>query len=383
MRHPITLLWTAGLTVASLTLGGCSSDLPSNSSANGAQAVQPELSSAAKDQMLERLGRGLAQALKDPAVRTWVSNEIAASPYVEYRIPIRDKVVNEGNRSEVSAIARAASLSNADVAQLLQFPQLELYMPLEDQRASWHGGVNVQVAVRRPTEDYTVYQLDGSTRIVSADNIPSTPTLVLAVSEIDFTDRDGGVRGGRNTGDGMLTPASMTQPAAGPAFSVRFASFSAVTQWTRAFSQYIIVRHDGGLAGDDEMEIFGDIGGAFTECRRYTGLKQGVQYFRNFANLIAGLSEAVALGVGNVHVDVWEDDDTACVKKPADDYYGTKLIFSDPNDPVEDHHWRLCFPNNLPEFRDGDAKIGLTAYVSGQTDPNPKFFSDPFLQTCQ
>jgi hypothetical protein len=79
----------------------------------------------------------------------------------------------------------------------------------------------------------------------------------------------------------MLAPAAMAQTAAKPAFSMFSTLAPDPNQWTRSFSHYIDFQHDGGLAGDDEMEIFANVNNSYQECRRYTGLKQNVQYFRN------------------------------------------------------------------------------------------------------
>jgi hypothetical protein len=366
MRPRITVPRMAAVAVALLALGGCSSDAVNSSSTDVPHNVQPELSAADRDQLLQRIGRGLAISLNDPAVRTWVRNEMASSQYVEYRIPIRDKVLNESSRAEVKAIGRAAALATADMAQLRTAPQLELYMPIEAQRANWRGGPDVQVAVRRPAEDYTIYGTDGSKRIVGEKYLPSTPTLVLAVSEIDYADRDAGWRGGSNTGDAMRVPAGVVQAAPKPTFSLISTLTPDPSQWTRSFSQYIIRQHDGGLAGDDEMEIFGDVNNGFHECRRYTGLKHDVQYFRNINGNI-GLSEAVATAVpqagtdDQLTVNAWEDDANPCVGDPSDDFYGSRSFhrFS------YNVQFTLCQGIQL-----GDAKIGVTEYVNGQNDFN-------------
>ena len=368
MRHLKPMLGLSCVALVSIALASCSSDLPSGSSPGVSQNPEAQLSTTAKDQMLQRLGRGLALALRDQAVRTWVRNEIAASPYVEYRIPIRDKVVNESGRAEMKAIGRNAALTSADVAQLRKFPQLELYLPLETQRASWRGGADIQVAVRRSTEDYIVFQTNGSSRVVPENYVPAKPSLVLAVSEIDYGDRDAGLRGGSNTGDAMRAPAALVQPAP----SYRFAMFSALApdpnQWTRSFSHYIDFRHDGGLAGDDEMEILANVNNSYQECRRYTGLKQNVQYFRNFTNPV-GLADAVALAVPGTNSDAlnleaWEDDATGCVVTGSDDFYGSR-IYRRTIDPKYNVQYRLCFGSGF-----GDARIGVTEFVNGQSDFN-------------
>jgi hypothetical protein len=368
MRHLKSLLGLSCVALASITLASCSSDLPSDSSTDVSQNPETELSAAAKDQMLQRLGRGLALALKDQAVRTWVSNEIAASPYVEYRIPIRDKVVNESGRAEMKAIGRQAALTNADVAQLRKFPDLELYLPIESQRASWRGGTDIQVAVRRSSEDYTLFQTDGSRRVVPENYLPDKTTLVLAVSEIDYGDRDSGLRGGRNTGDAMLAAGGMVQGAAKPGFSMFSSLAPDPNQWTRSFSHFVINQLDGGIAGDDEMEIFANVNGSFAECRRYTGLKHSVQYFRN-VNANIGISEAVALAVPGTNSDAlnleaWEDDANACVKNTSDDFYGSR-VYRRTIAPSYNVQYRLCIGNGF-----GQARIGVTEYVNGGNDFN-------------
>jgi hypothetical protein len=375
MPQLITIPRMAALAGVLLILGGCSSEAVTNSSTDVPHNDQPELSAAGRDQLLQRIGRGLAMSLNDPAVRTWVQQEMASSPYVEYRIPIRDKVLNESGRAEVKAIGRAAGLAAVDIAQLRKVPQLELYMPIEEQRANWHGSADVQVAVRRPTEDYMLYETNGSKRIVGEKYMPSTPTLVLAVSEIDYADHDAGWRGGRNTGDAMMVPTGMVQPETKPSFSLFTPDPS---QWTRSFSQYIIRQHDGGIAGDDEMEIFGNVNNGFTECRRYTGLKHDVQYFRNINGNI-GIAEAVALAVPGLftndllNVDAWEDDAAPCGRDSSDDFYGSRS-YSRTGYNVQ---VILCFGGT-----EGDAKLGFTEYVNGQNDFNSPSSVSNSSQSC-
>jgi hypothetical protein len=101
------------------------------------------------------------------------------------------------------------------------------------------------------------------------------------------------------------------------------------SQWTRSFSHYIDSQHDGGFAGDDEMEILANVNNSYQECRRYTGLKQNVQYFRNI-NATIGIAEAVALAVPGTNTDAlnleaWEDDATGCVVTSSDDFYGSRI----------------------------------------------------------
>ena len=368
MRPLKHLLELSCVVLASITVASCSSDLPSDTSTGAPQVPEGELSAAARDQMLQRLGRGLALALKEQAVRTWVSSEIAASPYVEYRIPLRDKVVDESGRAELRAIGRQAALTNADLAQLRRFPDLELYMPLENQRASWRGGADIQVAVRRPTEDYALFQTDGSRRVVPEKYLPTRPTLVLAVSEISYGDRESGLRGGRNTGDAMRAPTGMAQAATKPSFSL----FSTLTPdpslWTRSFSHFIVNQLDGGIAGDDEMEIFANVNNSFAECRRYTGLKHSVQYFRNI-NANIGIAEAVAVAVPGTNTDAlnleaWEDDSNGCVHTSADDFYGSR-VYRRTIAPAYNIQYRLCIGGTL-----GQAWIGVTEYVNGGNDFN-------------
>lgn len=375
MRPNYVTRWATVLAAASLALGS-SISLPS-SAAGAPPGSQPELSQVVKDHMLERIGHGLARSLGTPAVRGWLSREIAASPYVEYRVPIRDLLLagteaapTAGTAAppEVSLLRREASLTGSDLATLRRFPHLELYLPLKDQRARWQGDSAVQVAVRRGTEDYTLFQQDGSSRVVPADYLPATPTLVLAVSEIDYADHESAVRGGARTGEGMEFPAGMALPAVRAANSPLAAAPTGIdtSQWTRSYSHLILNNQDGGLAGDDELEIFGDIGGAYAECRRYTGLEEGRQYFRSFKTTIAGIAEAIALAVPTdttgLHVRAYEDDDNACAIWPADDYYGERTLTRFQYNSQQD-----LFAPTHPVY----LRLGVTEYVNGQFDPTP------------
>src|SRR5689334_23170497 len=93
------------------------------------------------------------------------------------------------------------------------------------------------------------------------------------------------------------------------------------------------------------MEIFANVNNAYNECRRYTGLKQNVQYFRNINGNI-GIAEAVALAVPGTNTDAlnleaWEDDSGQCVKTSSDDFYGSRT-YRRTIAPSYNVQYRLC-----------------------------------------
>ena len=146
----------------------------------------------------QRLAQGLATALRDSAVRTWVADEISSSPYVEWRVPLRRLLTRSGSAREM--LLAPARLTGEWPGLGAALPELELYFPFHSQRLEWSGGSDVQVAAPAGNHDYWLFATDGSASLVPSSYIPSRPTLLLARSEIDFDDTESALRGGARTG---------------------------------------------------------------------------------------------------------------------------------------------------------------------------------------
>jgi hypothetical protein len=320
VRHPMKLAWSLSV----LAAAACSSDVTSNNldTSNDARLG----TSTTTDRMLQRIGKGLAIALKDQSLRSWVQHEIATSHYVEWRIPVRDVLLNRTSEPAVRSVHQRAALTPGDLNSLRRVPDLELYMPLEDQRLSWRGTNDIEVAVRRPTEDYVLFRTDGSSRVVPASYRPPTPTLVLAISEIDYNDVELAVRGGSRSGSGMGAPlrtndAFSTLPSSlfsevGTAFGTDPSQWSHLTYIRTTFN------HDGGLSGSDEVEVFGSIDGGTQFCVRKANVNKDTDYFFDPNAIGTTLAKAIPTSPSTLFVNAWEDDSGSCVHTGSDDHYG-------------------------------------------------------------
>jgi hypothetical protein len=321
VRYPMKLVWSFSLVAAA----ACSSDVTSNNAGTSNEARSGS-NATATDRLLQRIGKGLAIALKDQSLRSWVQHEIATSPYVESRIPLRDVLLNRTSEPAVRSVQQRAALTSGDLNSLRRFPHLELYMPIESQRQSWRGTDDIEVAVRRPSEDYVLFRIDGSARVVPENYQQQTPTLVLAVSEIDYADVDLAVRGGSRSGTGMGAPVRANE-----AFStLPSSSFSEVStafgtdpsQWSHLTQFKTNFDHDGGLSGSDEVEVFGSIDGGTQFCVRKANVSKGIDYFLDPNAIGTTLAKAVPTSPSTLFVNAWEDDSGYCVHTGSDDHYG-------------------------------------------------------------
>src|SRR5215213_8592466 len=198
-----TRLLPATILITVLALPACLSDPPTAENSRYS-AELTATNNVTEDVLLSKIGRGLALALAERSIRSWVQSRIAASPYVEWRIPFRDILLMEADAPEVLRVFGLAGLTQAERLSEKMLPPLELYFPVAEHRIGWRAEAPIQVAVRIGRGDtYTLYQTDGSTSLTRGSYLPTTATLVLAPSEIDYTDRASALRGGTRTGPGM------------------------------------------------------------------------------------------------------------------------------------------------------------------------------------
>ena len=331
--NPLPALLSGVAAIIALALPGCSSDAPTGEASSSTAEVKVANPAGDQNALLSKLGRGLAVALADPTIRAWLRSRIDASPYVEWRIPFRDVLLQETDPAELRLISRSTRLTATERARQKTLPPLELYFPIPEHRSRWQAGQPVQVAVRMGTGDsYTLYSTEGTASAIRGDQLPSIATLVLAPSEIDYNDPPSSLRGGSRTGPGLLAraqsrhleipvdkalpPAPEPPPPPPPTGGVTTSHRTQLTYFR------ISRHHDDWLGGNDEVEIFGSVSGGYQECTWKTDIRPNRDYPLDVANSFWTIATASPWGTATVFIDAFEDDDGRCVRRPSDDRYG-------------------------------------------------------------
>jgi len=343
-RSPSRITAFFAVVAGSIAMVSCSPDTTDQGSLTP-PAETPnsvETAAAVKHDPLHRLGQGLAFALAEGSMRSWVHDQLRQSPFVEGRVPLREVLQKESRSAHIGKLLGRAGLTTAEVGGLAS---LELYFPIDEHRIKWSGGSDIQVAVQvGRTGSYAIYSARGGVKIVEEKTVPATPTLVLGPSEINYADAPSALRGGSRTGDGMRqVPASRLSEHFSP--RMMFASHGSPAAWDthlaislRAFEIY--KRHDGALSGADEIEIFGWLSNVgltntmFPECGYYTGITSTFVWFyqvpdrrENYLTTAvptAGTSERLNLRMA-------EDDNEDCVYHSGDDdWLGSKAELQGP-----------------------------------------------------
>ncbi|MEP6589836.1 MAG: hypothetical protein ABJC19_01525, partial [Gemmatimonadota bacterium] len=288
---------------------------------------------------LVALGRALRTAMLSQPTRTSIAAGLDYSPYVEWRIPLSR--VLDGRDNDGAAIGIRSQLADRlGQSATVAMPELELYLPFADQRRAWDGSSAVDIAARFPgSDDGVLIGADGQERrIVGGERfVPNRPMFVLARSEVDYTDFESAVRGGKRTG----IYANMS-----PIISRRFEAYQEcqedcgdgggsggvgggngfpgnTSQHTRIYDWYLQEDHDFPW-GLNEIEFFGAIGTHFQECARHTGIAEDGWYtvtdIYDFNNTVA---TAMADSTVNFFLHAYEDDQDACEVTSSDDDLGT------------------------------------------------------------
>jgi hypothetical protein len=182
----------------------------------------------------ERLARGFALALADPAFRAVVKSRLDRSAAREHKIHFQ-RFLQADNRAAVRAIAglsrNAESSLEADAAAAVA---LELYMPVATHRARWTGGPDVLVATEREDGETPVaFDIRGRRLLLSPARPPATPVLALVPVETDF--------------DSPTAGAPFICCAGGPPPAAPTGLYMTASHFTASF--------EGWLKGNPEYEI--------------------------------------------------------------------------------------------------------------------------------
>jgi hypothetical protein len=165
-----------------LSFAGCNdvqqSTGPKPSTTQLTQPTDPER------QALERLARAVAIALGEQEFRSDVKGRMQKAPFKEHKLELRKFLT----KSIAKSIADAAGSSpEAILADLALVRPLELYMPVESQRASWTGGKDLLVVAGIEEDDPIIgFDLRGNRVAVSNDAPPALPTIAIVPVETRF-----------------------------------------------------------------------------------------------------------------------------------------------------------------------------------------------------
>ena len=193
--HPVVL---AVVLAAAACTDRTSPDVPAEQ--------QPQASRDTPAAARERLARGVALALRDPAFRTRLKADLDASPVREGKLHFQ-RYLSAGHARAAVAISRASGDAGSAIAvDAGRAPALELYLPVPEHRAAWPGDDRVLVAtIGEDGEVPVAFSPAGERILLSPNTPPATPVLALVPVETDF-DRVGRVAGFQGDGGGTSTP---------------------------------------------------------------------------------------------------------------------------------------------------------------------------------
>jgi len=178
--------------IVALATASCGGDRPTSPRAEERpvySAVGIRSTETAMRARLERITRAAALALSDAKVRTYVYQQLRASPYREHKLHFAPFVAQAGSPF-AAGIAAAAGLTTGGVNALLDsIIDLEFYMPVKAHWARWAGGPDLIVASAfRDHEIPVAFDLQGAPVVLTSAQVPPpTPTLGIVPRETDFS----------------------------------------------------------------------------------------------------------------------------------------------------------------------------------------------------
>jgi len=172
----------------------------------GPGAIPPDQNPSPEALRLERQARQLAVALRDPALRAYLSAQLRESPIVEHKLQFQ-RLLDRDDRRIATAMAIADGQPQAAVMQDASAGiASEVYFPVPGHLEGWDGGPDLLVATALHDHDVPVaFTTRGDRVLLDPRTPPATPVLALVPQETDF-DRAGGRQGAicsfENCGEG-------------------------------------------------------------------------------------------------------------------------------------------------------------------------------------
>lgn len=170
----------------------------------------------------ERLAQRLATALADPVTRASLTRRLDRSRAPEGKLQFQ-ALVHADQGALLATLARQGGSSTGELlADLAAARSLEIYLPVESQRAAWHGAAQYLVATQERDGDPPVaFDPTGRRMLLRREGPPAVPVIALVPQETDFTSGhpelatscydlcypvDGGGGGGSTTSSFVATP---------------------------------------------------------------------------------------------------------------------------------------------------------------------------------
>ena len=172
--------WLSGLAVVVL-VSACGRE----QSPAASPPPPPEARSAAEQSAaLDGVGRSLAQAIADPALRSLLHQELSRSPLKEGKLHLQTFLAGPGAPLR-EAMALATSRSPGALSQVLsQLGSMELYLPVAEHRQRWAGGDELIIATQWDEQKPpTGVDLKGTPVPLSLEAPPELPVLVVVPAE--------------------------------------------------------------------------------------------------------------------------------------------------------------------------------------------------------
>lgn len=314
--------------IALVVLGACADRDTTTLPAMPLSGVTPPSTSLAAR---ERLAQRLAEALTDPATRAALAAKLERSHAPEGKLQFQALVRADQGALLAVLAGRGASSTSELLTDLEAARGLELYLPVEAQRAAWQGSAHYLVATQAQDGDVPV-AFDPAGRRLLLDPIspPATPVIALVPQETDFTggrpalastcyDLCTPVDGG---GSGIAGPVS--SPLAAPGLVITQSHFDGYYEsWLKGKPEFEFHVYGVGDAGEAvQLACTGEYaGGAYA-------WDQNTLDWSGSAMLLAesdrSAYEARHPGAP-VRIVAYEDDDEACVPRVDAGRVGTLL----------------------------------------------------------
>lgn len=138
----------------------------------------------AVDRGVRSVGRALAVALADVAVRHEVRDALRDSPWDVHQVSLQDLLNSSGGAKLLEQAARAAGESpQSFLATVGKLPDLDFYMSSREARRSWNGNRPVVVTAGVDLESETGSTFDADGNVVASAAAGELPELLLHPAE--------------------------------------------------------------------------------------------------------------------------------------------------------------------------------------------------------
>jgi hypothetical protein len=308
----------------------------------------------------ERLARGVALALAEPAVRQEIKAAIASSDVREHKLHFASFLHGRG-ANLIAASARHGGLDAAGFAKAIaQVRDLEFYMPVTAHREKWTGGPDLLVAATAWKEDPPVaFSVDGKRQVLSKSSPPDTPTLVLVQVETDFTAQRPLNEAARaalacapDAAQTLAAAARACETAASRHGINRYYAATEATEGLHALSFHLNDAHEMWFQGDPELEAhavakrsradgsaiqFQCAGEHAVEAAFQPGIRSQEYVYDQNGNDWSGdvllmnpaqLDTAMQAEYEGFNIVLWEDDDNACEIRQNNDNFMHDVVQS-------------------------------------------------------